>query len=272
MAEKLKYNQNPYLPTPHKILEIIAETDIDYTYRVAYDREIVGGQFVEVTVPTQGECPISVSGIGPNSIDLTIRHIGKVTNEIKKLVPGDVLYLRGPYGNGFDIESYRGKHLVVTAGGTGLAPVRSLVEYYVAHADELTRLDIVIGFKTPKDILFKDQVEEWRKNKKINIILTVDKNDEEFECSTGFITEHVKKIALADLENLAVVIVGPPIMMSCTAREFQLLGVTNDKIWVSFERNMSCGLGKCGHCKIDETYVCLEGPVFRMDAARNLLD
>lgn len=272
MDEKQGLQINPYLPKAHKIIGIKKESEIDYTYRVEYDQEIIGGQFVEVSIKSVGECPISVSGIGAGWIELTIRHIGKVTNVIKELKVGDSLYLRGPYGNGFDKECFKGKHLVVTAGGTGLAPVRDLISYFAARPEQLKKLDVVIGFKTPKDILFKDEVAQWRKNEKINIILTVDKNDEDFECSTGFITEHVKKIIIEEGSDIAVVIVGPPIMMSCTAYEFQQLGVSDENIWVSFERNMSCGLGKCGHCKIDETYVCLEGPVFKMDKARNLLD
>lgn len=107
---------------------------------------------------------------------------------------------------------------------------------------------------------------------KMNVILTVDKNDSAWTCNTGFITDFISHVKINDFNNVEVIIVGPPIMMSCSAKEFINLGVKEDNIWVSFERNMSCGIGKCGHCKIDETYVCLEGPVFKYTKAMSLID
>ncbi len=263
---------NPYIPKRYKILEVIPETNIDYTYRIEYDEALIPGQFLQVSIPKTGECPISVSDFGTGFVDLTIRHVGKVTNTIKELKKGDSLFLRGPYGNGFILDNYRGKHLVVSAGGTGLAPVKKIVSHFHKNPQEVSKLDVLIGFKTPRDILFKNEVKQWGKNKSINTILTVDRNDESWACNTGFITDFVSHVKIDDLNNMEVIIVGPPIMMSCTAREFLKLNVNEENIWVSFERNMSCGLGKCGHCKIDETYVCLEGPVFRYSKAKQMLD
>lgn len=263
---------NSYLSKKYKILDITPETNIDYTYKIEFDKKVNHGQFLQVSIPMVGECPISISNFGHGFIEMTIRHIGKVTNEIKKLVKGDYIYLRGPYGNGFCLDCYRGKQLIVSAGGTGLAPVRSIINHFKNNLHEVKSLDVLIGFKTPKDILFKNEVEEWMDCKKMRVILTVDKNDSSWACNTGFITDFVSHVSIDDLNSVEVIIVGPPIMMSCTAREFTKLGIQDKNIWVSFERNMSCGLGKCGHCKIDETYVCLEGPVFNFTKGKTLID
>ncbi len=264
--------ENSFLSKKYRILEITPETDTDYTYKIEFDKPVNHGQFLQVSLPTIGECPISISNFGKGFIEMTIRHVGKVTKEIKNLKEGDYILLRGPYGNGFCVDSFRGKQLIVAAGGTGLSPVRSIINHFISNADELNRLDVLIGFKTPKDILFKDEVDKWMNSPKVNVILTVDKNDCAWACNTGFITDFVSHVKIDNLSNVEVIIVGPPIMMSCTAREFLKLGIKEENIWVSFERNMSCGIGKCGHCKIDETYVCLEGPVFRFTKAKNLID
>ncbi|NLI57311.1 MAG: anaerobic sulfite reductase subunit AsrB [Clostridium sp.] len=264
--------ENNYLAQKYKILKITPETEIDYTYKIEFDLPVNYGQFLQVSIPTVGECPISISGIGNGFIELTIRHVGKVTNEIKKLKEGDYIYLRGPYGNGFCIDYYKNKQLIIAAGGTGLAPVKSIINYFYNNPHQVNSLDLLIGFKTPKDILFKDEVDEWMNSSKMNVILTVDKNDSAWTCNTGFITDFISHVKINDFNNVEVIIVGPPIMMSCSAKEFINLGVKEDNIWVSFERNMSCGIGKCGHCKIDETYVCLEGPVFKYTKAMSLID
>lgn len=264
--------ENNYISKKYKILDITPETSIDYTYRIEFDKEINHGQFLQVSIPMVGECPISVCNFGEGFIDMTLRHIGKVTNEIKKLKIGDYIYLRGPYGNGFCLDNFKNKQLIISAGGTGLAPVRSIINHFKNNPDEIDGLDVLIGFKSPKDILFKDDVDQWMNCKKTNLILTVDKNDSHWACNTGFITEFVSKVQILDLNKVEVIIVGPPIMMSCTAREFLKQGIKEENIWVSFERNMSCGIGKCGHCKIDETYICLEGPVFNYTKAVSLID
>lgn len=263
---------NPYVSKKYQILDIRPETDIDFTYRVAFDQPVVGGQFVQVSIPTIGECPISISDFGEGYIDMTIRHVGKVTNVIKELKKGDSLYLRGPYGNGFDLENYKDKHLIVAAGGTGLAPIKKIIEYYYSNVDQLKAFDLLMGFRSPKDILFKDRIDAWANLSKMNVTLTVDQAQQNWDGKTGLITQFIPELFIPDLSQVQVVIVGPPMMMKFTAQAFLKLNIPEDQIWVSFERNMSCAVGKCGHCKIDEVYVCVEGPVFRYSTAKNLLD
>ncbi|MDK2919544.1 MAG: anaerobic sulfite reductase subunit [Candidatus Petromonas sp.] len=261
---------NPYLPVSAPITKITKETDIDYTFRLACDIKPQNGQFLEVSIPRVGEAPISISDFGDGYIDMTIRRVGKVTNDIHELKVGDKLFIRGPYGNGFPLEQYKGKHLIIAAGGTGLAPVKSIINYFYKNIDELKRFDLLIGFKSPKDVLFEDEINKWKE--KINVTLTVDKGDENWEGNTGLITKYVPDIKIDNMKDTEVIIVGPPIMMKFTSMEFLKLNVPEKKIWVSFERKMSCGIGKCGHCKIDETYVCLEGPVFNYTKAKDLID
>ncbi|AOY75199.1 anaerobic sulfite reductase subunit AsrB [Clostridium formicaceticum] len=261
--------KNCYLPRQYKIIDITPQTAIDYTYRVAFDQPVIGGQFVEVSIPGIGEAPISISDFGEGYIDMTIRKVGKVTHYLNTLKVGDPLYLRGPYGNGFDLEKYKQKHLVLAAGGTGLAPIKSIINYFHNHPNMIAHLDLLIGFKSSKDILFADEIKKWQQNKKFRLLLTIDGEEENWQGNVGLITKYVPEISIE--KNTEVIIVGPPLMMKFTAMAF-LEKTSEEKIWVSFERKMSCGIGKCGHCKIDETYVCLEGPVFNYTKAKQLID
>ena len=185
------------------------------------------------------------------------------------MTPGDSIFLRGAYGNSFPVDNYLGKRVVVVAGGSGTAPVRPLIKRLIE--DEKTDVELIFGFKDQESILFKKEIEKWRK--KAPMILTVDKGcGVDGEC-VGLVTEYIPHLKMYEgFDNLEVVIVGPTMMMKYSALEFLKLGIPEDKIWVSFERNMSCAVGKCGHCKIDETYVCLEGPIFNYVKAKTLLD
>lgn len=261
---------NPFLPKPYKILDIVKETDLEYTFKVENDKIPNHGQFFQVSIPRVGEAPISVSNFGDDFIEMTIRKVGTVTNVLHSLDKGDNIFLRGPYGNGFPIDQFYNKHLVIATGGTGLAPVRSIINHFHSNIKSLKKFDLLMGFKNPQSIVFLSDIERWKKN--INVTLTVDDACGIWGECVGLITEYVKKVNLSEFNEMEVIVVGPPMMMKFTTQEFLKLGVPKDKIWVSFERNMSCALGKCGHCRIDETYICLEGPVFNYTKAETLLD
>ena len=261
---------NPYMSTPYEIIDIKKETAIDYTFKIAYKGKLLGGQFMEVSIPGVGEAPISICNFDNESLEMTIRKVGRLTEGLFGLKPGDRLFLRGPYGNGFDINLFKGKDLLFIAGGTGLAPVRKTIDYFIRNEDQAESLEVLIGFKTPSDRLFIDDLSRWSKSAKV--IVTVDKGDESWLGERGLITTHLDKLDLSNVGEKIVVVVGPPIMMKFTTLELLKKGCKEENIWVSFERKMSCGIGKCGHCKIDETYVCLEGPVFNYTKAKNLID
>lgn len=260
---------NIFMPKPYKILEIVHETNLEYTFRVEVDVKAEHGQFFQISIPKIGEAPISISAMGDNWMEFTIRKVGKVTNEIFNLSPGDKIFMRGPYGNSFPVNKYKGKDLVVIAGGTGVSPVRSLLKYFYDNSEEIKSLHFIAGFKDENSVLFKEDLNNFKT--KFNTIYTLDKKKVDgFE--VGLVTEHISKIPFDTFDDYNVIVVGPPVMMHFTALELLKNGVTEDKIWVSFERKMSCGVGKCGHCKINETYVCLEGPVFNYTKAKDLLD
>jgi len=260
---------NAYMPFLSQIQKVIRHTDIEYTFRMHYVGEVKPGQFFEVSVPKYGEAPISVSGIGDDYVDLTIRKVGKVTNEIFENQEGKSLFMRGPYGNGFLPENYRGKELVVVAGGTGVSPVKGIIDYFGNHPEEVKALHVIAGFKSPKDILFREDIARWENQ--MELIVTVDASDEP-GYRTGLVTKYIPDLQVSDIKSAAGIVVGPPVMMKFAAAELLKKGMSEEQIWISQERKMCCGLGKCGHCRMGSTYICLDGPVFNYTAGKALID
>jgi anaerobic sulfite reductase subunit B len=261
--------KNIMMPEPHRILSVIRQTQAEYTFRVECNADIKHGQFFMLSIPKVGEAPISVSGKGPGFVEFTIRKVGKLTEGVFGLEPGDTLFMRGPYGNAFPVEKFENKDLLVISGGTGLAPVKTLINHFYDHPEICKSVNIISGFKDINGVLFTDEIAKFKS--KFNMICTLD-NMEAPGFETGMVTVHIKKIPFDTFEDYNVVIVGPPVMMHFAAQECMANGVEESKIWVSFERKMSCAVGKCGHCKINETYVCLEGPVFNYSKAKDLFD
>lgn len=261
---------NEYLPYSSKILEVIPHTEIEYTFRMAYKGDVKPGQFFEVSIPKYGEAPISVSGITEDSVDLTIRKVGKVTGEIFEKYRGDTLFMRGPYGNGFDVSLYEGKEILIVAGGTGVSPVRGVIDYFAVNPEKAKKVTLIAGFKSPEDMLFREDFKRWAKT--IDVILTVDHAPEESGHRTGLVTQYIPDVAFDCVEEAVGIVVGPPMMMKFAVMELQKAGLTDGHIWISHERKMCCGIGKCGHCKMDDTYVCLDGPVFRFTKGSGLID
>lgn len=263
---------NILTPIPCQILNVVRESSMEYTFRVKSDMKPEHGQFMQLSIPRIGEAPISVSASGEDWLEFTIRAVGKVTDEIFQRGIGDVLFLRGPYGNGWPIEKFQNKHMVIITGGTGLAPVRSILHMFDVNPEFVKSVTLISGFKNKDSILFRTELDQWRKNKKFTVWYTLDK-DQIPGWNVGYVTEYVSKIPFENFEDAyEVVIVGPPPMMKFTGIEVAKRGVPENKIWMSFERRMSCAVGKCGHCRIDETYVCLEGPVFPYSKAKYLVD
>ncbi|MCQ2492139.1 MAG: anaerobic sulfite reductase subunit AsrB [Lachnospiraceae bacterium] len=262
--------KNEYIPQFSTIKEVIKHTDLEYTFRMEFEGDVKPGQFFEVSLPKYGEAPISVSGIADGLVDFTIRRVGKVTNEIFENYVGDKLLIRGPYGNGFDVNNYKGKEIVIIGGGTGVSPMRGVIQYFASHPEEAVSTTLIAGFKSPSDVLFKKDFEEWAKT--INVIKSVDSAPEGYEGPVGMVTKYIPDLKFENIENAVFICVGPPIMIRFTIMEIQKLGVKDEQIWVSNERKMCCGLGKCGHCKIGSTYICLDGPVFNYVDGKELID
>ena len=261
---------NPIQPKACTILSVKHESHAEWTFRVETDAQPGHGQFMQLSIPKIGEAPISVSGRGDGWLEFTIRSVGQVTDVIFSKQPGDTLFLRGPYGKGWPIEQFQDKHMVVITGGTGLAPVRSMLNCFAENKGCARSVHLISGFKNEEGIVFKGELERWQQTFKT--IYALD-NDPKEGWRTGLVTEFVSEIPFHTFgRDYAVVVVGPPPMMKFTGLELTKCGVPAEHIWMSFERKMSCAIGKCGHCRIDETYVCLEGPVFPYTTARDLVD
>ena len=264
---------NNYIPFPTKIEKVIRHTKTEYTFRMHFDHaeeRVRPGQFFEISMPKYGEAPISVSGIGADTIDFTIRKVGVVTNEVFERYEGQELLIRGPYGNGFVFDDYDGSELIVVAGGTGVSPVRGVIDHYAHHPEKVESLSAVVGFKSPDDILFRDDLAYWKD--RIDLRMTLDSAKGQPGYREGFVTAVVPELTPKDLANTKAIVVGPPPMMRFTVAGLLKLGLPEENIWLSQERKMCCGLGKCGHCKIGNVYVCLDGPVFPYLKNKTMVD
>lgn len=230
------------------------------------------GQFVGITVFGIGEAPISISS--PNTPDkptfeLGVRAVGSVTKALSQMKTGDKIGVRGPFGNGFDSSEFIGQDLLFVAGGLGLVPLRSFIMTVLNNRKEYGRVMILYGSKTPKDILFKSQLDEWAKRKDIEFHMSVDLGDETWNGNVGVITTLLPLVKLAPGSTQAV-IVGPPIMYRFVIAELKKRKIADENIWMSLERRMKCGVGKCGHCQMNGVYVCQEGPVFNYAKAKTI--
>jgi anaerobic sulfite reductase subunit B len=177
--------------------------------------------------------------------------------------------MRGPYGNGFDTSLYEDGEVIVVAGGTGVSPVRGVIEALSNTADAKDK-HVIVGFKSPDDMLFRDDLKNW--DDKLDLWLTVDGAPEGYEGKIGLVTVYIPEIPLRDVANAKAVVVGPPPMMKFSVAGLLEKGFKEENIWVSQERKMCCGLGKCGHCRVGEKYICLDGPVFNYTESKNMID
>jgi sulfite reductase subunit B len=229
------------------------------------------GQFVEISVMGIGEAPISISSSPRKDgiFQLGIRNVGNVTKALHSLKTGATVGIRGPLGNGFPLEGLHSKDIVLIAGGTGIFPIRSLVQYILNRRSLFGKVILLLGSKSPDDRLFVDDLAQWAKSPEIEFHETVDKADERWRGNTGVITTLIPEVDINAQQTMAVV-VGPPIMYRFVIGELKKKNLSDEDIVVSLERRMECGIGKCGHCQIDGVYVCQEGPVFTLAGLRNL--
>jgi anaerobic sulfite reductase subunit B len=258
-----------YVPQQVKIDKIITETADTKRFRLAWSVPHQPGQFVQMSLFGIGEAPISVCSSSSDSVELCVRNVGNVTNALFSMKEGGKVGVRGPYGNGYPMHEFRGKNILVIAGGTGVAPVRGVLKYLEDHQKEYGNVDIFVGFRSPADILFKKDIEHWKDLFSFNI--TVDKPDEGWKGSVGVITSLLSQAQLKRL-NSVVLTCGPPIMIKFVIQDLLEMGFDEQQIWVSLERMMKCGVGKCGHCMVQDKYVCRDGPVFNYLEAKNLED
>lgn len=267
---------NPMKPQARKILDIFPQAEHEWTFRVQNDTPVKHGQFMQLSLPRVGEAPISVSGFGDGYADFTIRKVGKVTDGIFDLQKGDFIFMRGCYGNGWPVERLEGKNVVIVAGGTGVSPVKSLVNMLHRCPDYAKEVWLIIGFRDAQSILFREELSDWKQSAHFHVVYTLDNEDGEASSEgwqKSLVTEFLKDIPFAAFGgNFECIVAGPPAMIKSVGLGLLGNGVPEEKIWMSLERKMSCAIGKCGHCRIDATYVCLDGPVFNYTIGQKLVD
>jgi NAD(P)H-flavin reductase len=260
-------NNSIFLP---EIAEVIStrqltemEKYIELKIKETREFEFIPGQFIQLSVFGIGEAPISISSspFNKDTIGLCVRKAGDVTSAIHKLEAGSYIGIRGPLGNGFPVEEMKGKDLLFIAGGLGLAPLRSLINYVLERRDDFAKITILYGAKNPGEILFADELELWKTRKDIELDITLDKPDDNWSGKSGVITRLIPPLDLEPTNTYALV-VGPPVMYKYVLLELQTKQISEDHIIMSLERRMKCGIGKCGHCQINGVYVCLDGPEF----------
>jgi len=268
---------HPYAPRPFVVRANIQETPDTYTLkldpRTPGDRlSFKGGQFNMVYVFGVGECAISISGdpAHPEELTHTVRAVGKVTNALAALKPGATVGIRGPYGKGWPLDSARGRDVVVVAGGLGLPPLRPTLYELFRRRAEFGRIEIVYGARTPKDLVFAEEVRDWLTRREMRIQTTVDAAGRDWYGDVGVVTTRLPDSRF-DAPKTTAFVCGPEIMMKLTAQALAQRGVPTDEIWISMERNMKCALGFCGHCQYGPSFVCRDGPVLSYRALAPLL-
>jgi len=220
------------------------------------------GQFTMVYVPGVGEVPISIAGGGPEEATLlhTVRAVGAVTDAICRLAPLDQVGIRGPYGSGWPLQEAEGGDLVVVAGGIGLAPLRAVVRMALAQRDDYESLAVLYGARSPADLLYEQELRQWRSRFDIEVEVTVDRSAPGWHGDVGLVTQLLGRIPF-EPDQTTSMICGPEIMMKVVARSLLSTGVEAQRIAVSLERNMQCAIGLCGHCQFGRDFICRDGPV-----------
>lgn len=266
---------SPYIPRLARIEKIVRFTEKESLFNITIeDKNPLGqipGQFIMLSIPGFGEAPISVSSPSNmgNTFEICVRAVGNLTNGLHKLTKGDTLWFRGPYGNGFPIDEMKGNDLLFIAGGIGIVPLRSLIKTVLDKRSFYGKINLLYGVKGPEDILFNDEISQWKQAEDINIYITIDKPHPAWKGNIGVVTTLIPQLEINEA-NTSVIIIGPPIMYKYVIMSLGDRRISGKHIYLSLERRMKCGIGKCGHCQINSIYTCQEGPVFRLSDIRYL--
>jgi len=274
-------NKNPYQPwlaTIDDIREEVGGQRAIKTFKLVFqDKDIqnnftyLPGQCAMVSLLGKGECffAISSSPTQKGYIEVSIMKLGKVTSALHECEPGDVLGVRGPYGNSFHVDAWQGKNLVFIGGGIGQAPLRSLINYVVDNKKKYGKLDVIYGARSSKDLSYKQEFAELEKRKDVNVHLSIDVAEDGWTRFVGFVPTNLLEVKPSP-KNAVAVTCGPPIMIKFVIQNLLKLGFTEEQIFTTLEMRMKCGIGKCGRCNIGNIYVCKDGPVFSYKQLKSL--
>ncbi len=270
----IQFDRDLYVPQMATITEVQPMTKNERFFRLELKKPLhhKPGQFVMVSYPGVGEAAISISS-GPredNILEMVIRKAGSLTQLFHNLQKGDKMGIRGPFGSHFKLEDFYGKDVLFVAGGLGLVPLRSLIQPVVSEAEKFGKVTIVSGCRTPADELFRSEVLSWSAKENVEVIRLVDRADEmPWDGEVGLVTAPLSRLDI-DVEKTLAVLCGPPVMYKFVIMELTMRGLPTSQIFVDLERRMKCGVGKCGHCQINNLYCCQSGPVFRYSDIQNL--
>ena len=269
-------NNNPYQPVNGEIVDILDESPTIKTFVIVPEQQFcfATGQFVELTLPGEGEAPFtpSSSPAQTKQMEITIMKAGRVTGLLHECQKGQKVGIRGPYGNGYPVDSFTGKDIYIVGGGVGLAPIRSLFLTLINRIKDFKSVTCRFGARTPEDFIYKNTLfDSWQKIEGVNIKLTVDRGTGDWKGHVGVVTSILDPEDV-DIENAVAVVCGPPVMMKYATQKLVEFEFAPKDIYLSMEKNMSCGIGKCGHCMIGKYYVCKDGPVFTYDQIKDYPD
>ncbi len=269
------------LPRPYRVLANHADTHDTVTLemvpvgggaRADACRRCRPGQFNMLYAFGVGEVPVSISGdTGERSrLVHTVRGVGAVSEALCRLRPGDSLGVRGPFGSPWPVTEAEGHDVALVAGGIGLAPLRPALYHLLANRERYGRVALLYGARSPQEILYIDELRRWRGRLDMDVLVTVDRATENWRGAVGFVTKLVRRVEL-DAAGAVALVCGPELMMRYAAQELLGLGLKPERVHVSLERNMKCGVGLCGHCQLGPIFVCRDGPVAPFEAVRGLL-
>lgn len=270
-------DDNAYLPKRAIVEKIVTQNDTVRTLQVVFEDEIYNkdfsylpGQFVMLSMPHCGEAPFSISSSPsrPGSFSLSIRRVGKLTDAVFKLKAGDMVGVRGPYGKPFPLDDLAGNNLVFVAGGIGMAPLRSVIEYCVDNRDEYGDITVLYGCRTPAEFCFMKDLDKWEKDGLLTTHFTIDAVCDEWNGCVGLVTSLLDQVAIK--EKTKALVCGPGIMIRFVIERLAAMGLSKSDIITTLERHMKCGVGICGHCHYDEKMICKDGPVFYASEIVNL--
>ncbi len=271
-------NSDIYLPEPATLVESDPLTEVEKFFRFSFDRggghSYLPGQFYEISVPGIGEAPISITSSpsreGDETFEMVVRKVGSVTNALHTMEEGARVGVRGPFGTSFPVEdAMKGQDVLFICGGIGLVPVRSAIEYVLDRRANYGNVTILFGARSPADRLFVHELATWRDREDVTFDETVDVGDSDWHRNVGVITTLIPKLETNPGKTIAI-ICGPPVMYKFVLLELAKLRIPPDRIYVSLERHMRCGVGKCGHCQINGLYACQDGPVFQFSEIQQI--
>ena len=270
--------ENPYVPNLAVIKDVKDLTFDTKLFMLSFKDKNVEekfsykpGQFAVISVLKEGECSVSIApSLTRNKYpEFAIKKMGKVTTAMHNLETGDVVGIRGPYGNGFPVEEWVNKNIVLIGGGIGQAPLRSVTHYILDNRKKYGDMHIIHGAKSQNDLVFKNELFEMERMEDVNVYLSIDKEEEGWDRFVGFVPDNLLEVKPSPKSAVAVTC-GPPVMINLVIKNLLKMGFKDEQIYTTLEMRMKCGIGKCGRCNIGSIYVCKDGPVFSYKQLKGL--